>query len=100
LNNHFPAVGNNTAESSAQPPSRLATSALASTLASAAPVHRLQQATASGYSHISFSVSELSNWIYFNAQKTNNIIFFIELKITNCVIIKIKLHDDLKIHNN
>jgi hypothetical protein len=38
-----------------------ATSALASTLASAAPVHRLQQATASGYSHISFSISELSN---------------------------------------
>jgi hypothetical protein len=38
-----------------------ATSALASTLAFAAPVHRLQQATASGYSHISFSISELSN---------------------------------------
>jgi hypothetical protein len=38
-----------------------ATSALASTLAPAAPVHRLQQATASGYSHVSFSISELSN---------------------------------------
>jgi hypothetical protein len=38
-----------------------ATSALASTLAPAAPVHRLQQATASVYSHVSFSISELSN---------------------------------------
>jgi hypothetical protein len=36
-----------------------ATSALASTLAPAAPVHRLQQATASGYSHVSFSISKL-----------------------------------------
>jgi hypothetical protein len=36
-----------------------ATSALVSTLAPAAPVHRLQQATASGYSHVSFSISEL-----------------------------------------
>jgi hypothetical protein len=38
-----------------------AMSALASTLAPAASVHRLQQATASGYSHVSFSISELSN---------------------------------------
>jgi hypothetical protein len=37
-----------------------ATSVLASTLAPAAPVHRLQQATGSGYSHVSFSISELN----------------------------------------
>jgi hypothetical protein len=69
-----------------------ATSALASTLALAAPVHRLQQATASGYSHVSFSISELSNSRGFisTLRKTHNIIFFIELKITKYIIIKIK----------
>jgi hypothetical protein len=71
-----------------------ATSALASTLAPAAPVHRLQQAAASGYSHVSFSISELSNSRGFisTLRKHNiiNIIFFIELKITKYIIIKIK----------
>jgi hypothetical protein len=37
-----------------------ATSALAFTLVPAAPVHRLQQATVLGYSHVSFSILELS----------------------------------------
>jgi hypothetical protein len=66
-------------------------SALDPTLTSAVSVHNLQQSIGSAYSHINFSISELSNSnTIISTRKNCTTYFFFWIKNTKCIIIKKK----------